>query len=180
MKSQVAALGLERHVHFLGPVDPDQLHGPLSAADLFVLASSYEGWANVLLEAMACGIPVVATDVGGNGQVVSDAKLGRIVPLDDPAALESAIGWALDQSWDRDAIRAVAEANSWDSRIPVLLEAFDRFLSQRLAAWRFPRATRPQRRAMLASVAQAVLARTAPEAATAGCRSSFTTAYCHA
>jgi glycosyltransferase involved in cell wall biosynthesis len=130
LQSQVSALGLEQHVHFLGPVDPERLHEPLSAADLFVLASSYEGWANVLLEAMACGIPVIATDVGGNGQVVNSKELGQIVPFGDSAALEAALRQALEQNWDHSAIRAVAEANSWESRIPPLLEAFERLLAQ--------------------------------------------------
>jgi len=130
LKAQVSALGIERSVHFLGPIAPERLRVPLSAADLFVLASSYEGWANVLLEAMACGVPVVATDVGGNAQVVNEARLGAIVPFGDSPALESAIERALEQRWDSAAIRGVAEANSWESRIPVLVEAFHRLLAE--------------------------------------------------
>lgn len=129
LNSQVSALGLEQHVHFLGPVNPEDLHVPLSAADVFVLASSYEGWANVLLEALACGTPVVATDVGGNSQVVNGEALGEIVRFGDSAALEAALDRALARGWDRNAIRAYAESNSWDSRIPPLLEAFDRLLA---------------------------------------------------
>ena len=72
----VRALGLDDRVHFLGPLPNDRLNVPLSAADVFVLATSYEGWANVFLEAMACGLPVVTTDVGGNAQVVND-RLAR-------------------------------------------------------------------------------------------------------
>ncbi len=129
LHSQVAALGLQQNVHYLGPVNPERLHLPLSAADLFVLASSYEGWANVLLEAMACGTPVVATDVGGNSQVVNGEELGRIVPFGDSAKLEAALDQTLARSWDRNAIRAYAESNSWDSRMPTLLAAFDRVLA---------------------------------------------------
>jgi len=130
LRAQVAQLGLRDRVHFLGPVPPESLHLPLSAANTFVLASRYEGWANVLLEAMACGLPVVATDVGGNAQVVAHPGLGRIVPFGDADALASALDETLNADWDRRAIRAYAEANSWDARIPQLVAVFDRLLGQ--------------------------------------------------
>jgi teichuronic acid biosynthesis glycosyltransferase TuaC len=125
LKSEVERLGLTERVHFLGSHRPEQLHVPLSAADVFVLASGYEGWANVILEAMACGLPVVATDVGGNGQVVSCPSLGEVVAFGDAAALRAALERALANEWNRDAIRAYAEANSWDRRIPQLIELLD-------------------------------------------------------
>ena len=93
-----------------------------------MLASSYEGWANVLLEAMACGLPVVATDVGGNSQVVSDPAFGRIVPFGDPQALAAAIDKSLAANWDRARIRAHAESNAWDARIPVLVDLYESLL----------------------------------------------------
>lgn len=104
-------------VHFLGPVDSKNLHRVLSAADVFVLSTRNEGWANVLLEAMACGLPVVATDVGGNSEVVNAPELGQIVPFDDEPALRSALHDALRKPWDRAALRRYAEANTWDRRI---------------------------------------------------------------
>jgi len=124
LRAQVAALGLESHVRFLGPVAPEQLSTPLSAADVFVLASSNEGWANVLLEAMACGLPVVASDVGGNAEVVPTPGVGRIYPFGDSAALLLALRDALDTGWDESSIIDHAVANSWDRRIPILTESF--------------------------------------------------------
>ena len=120
----VARLGLEDCVRFLGPLPADQLSLPLSAADVFVLSTRNEGWANVLLEAMACGLPVVATDVGGNREVVSSPELGVIVPFDDSRALVSAIAAALRKEWSRSAIRAHAEANTWDERVATLVGEF--------------------------------------------------------
>ena len=76
LRAQVEELALQNVVRFLGPVEPDDLRWPLSAADVFVLATSNEGWANVFLEAMACGLPIVTTDVGGNAEVVADSSLG--------------------------------------------------------------------------------------------------------
>jgi teichuronic acid biosynthesis glycosyltransferase TuaC len=107
-------------VTFLGPVASEQLGVPLSGADVFVLATRNEGWANVFLEAMACGLPVVTTDVGGNAEVVCRPELGILVPFEDPSALEHALAEALRRKWDRAAIVAYARANSWDNRIVAL------------------------------------------------------------
>lgn len=125
LKAQVAALGLTERVRFLGPLQPDALKWPLSAADVFVLSSRNEGWANVILEAMACGLPVVASDVGGNSEVVNRPDLGEIVPFDDPAALASALDRALVKEWDRAAILAYAGDNQWDKRVAQLQNIFE-------------------------------------------------------
>jgi glycosyltransferase involved in cell wall biosynthesis len=108
-------------VRFLGPVEPEALRVPLSAADLFVLATRNEGWANVFLEAMACGLPVVTTDVGGNREVVGYSGLGALVPFGDPAALAQAVAEALGANWDSQAIIDHARRNSWEARIPELV-----------------------------------------------------------
>ena len=121
LKEQVGELGMGDAVRFLGPVAPDELRVPLSAANVFVLATSNEGWANVLLEAMGCGIPVVATDVGGNAEVISSPEFGTIVPFGDPQALQRAIELALTKPWDTAAILAHAQRNTWDQRVTVLV-----------------------------------------------------------
>jgi teichuronic acid biosynthesis glycosyltransferase TuaC len=124
LRSQVKRLGLERSVAFLGTIAPERLHVPLSAADDFVLATRNEGWANVFLEAMACGLPVVTTNVGGNAEIVCNPSLGIVVPFGSPAELRDAIGRALSSSWDREAIIAYARANEWEQRIDVLVREF--------------------------------------------------------
>lgn len=124
LERQVKELGLQDCVTFLGPVKPDELPALLSAADVFVLATSNEGWANVFLEAMACGLPVVTTDVGGNREVVNDDSLGFITPLDDRDALADAISRALATQWDCRHIRNYAENNAWDERIERLCARF--------------------------------------------------------
>lgn len=131
LKQQVASLGLERRVHFLGALPPERVRQALSAADVFVLSSRNEGWANVLLEAMACGLPVVATDVGGNAEVVCRAELGTIVPFNDQPALARALRHVLRRPWDREAIRRYAEDNDWQARVPILLEEFRRVAADR-------------------------------------------------
>lgn len=121
LRAQVRRLGLVGRVHFLGLVTPEALKWPLSAADVFVLATRNEGWANVILEAMACGLPVVATDVGGNREVIAREDLGKIVPFGDHNALVLALDQALSRDWNRSAIRAHAVENDWSHRIDQLV-----------------------------------------------------------
>jgi glycosyltransferase involved in cell wall biosynthesis len=124
LRAQVERLGLQQRVHFLGGMPPEQVRRVLSAADVMVLATRNEGWANVLLEALACGVPVVATDVGGNAEVICRADLGAIVPFDDHPALVRAIQDALGHDWDRERIRQYAADNDWSTRVPVLVREF--------------------------------------------------------
>jgi teichuronic acid biosynthesis glycosyltransferase TuaC len=134
LDAQAARLGLAGHVHFLGALPPNELKWPLSASDVFVLATRNEGWANVFLEAMACGLPVVTTDVGGNAEVVCRDDLGRIVPFGDAAALQQSLDAALTTDWDRRAILDYAHANQWDRRVAQLQRAFDALLAKPHAA----------------------------------------------
>lgn len=124
LHEQVASLGLEDHVLFLGQTPSEQLKVPLSAADIFVLATENEGWANVFLEAMACGLPVVTTKVGGNAEVVSDERLGSLVDFGEETQLRSAIKNALNRQWDAEYISDYASSNSWDDRVATLVNNF--------------------------------------------------------
>jgi glycosyltransferase involved in cell wall biosynthesis len=130
LRQRTVELGLQDCVKFLGALAPEELKVPLSAADVFVLATSNEGWANVFLEAMACGLPVVTTDVGGNAEVVADGRLGMLVPFGDRDQLAWAMSEALRRDWDRDYIVAHAAANSWNQRVDMLTEQFDRIVSR--------------------------------------------------
>lgn len=133
LESQTARLRLTGHVHFLGAVPPAELKWALSAADVFVLATRNEGWANVFLEAMACGLPVVTTDVGGNREVVGSADLGLVVPFGDAPALSRALAEALSKDWDRDAIIGYARRHQWDTRVEQLLHAYDTIIGDAAA-----------------------------------------------
>jgi teichuronic acid biosynthesis glycosyltransferase TuaC len=130
LRGQVVDLGLQECVTFLGTLPPENLSVPLSAADVFVLATGNEGWANVFLEAMACGLPVVTTDVGGNAEVVSNATLGIVVPFGHADQLTRAIAESLGRKWDRDAIVAHAEHNDWDGRVTTLVEEFSAIVAR--------------------------------------------------
>ena len=79
----------------MGPLEPGALAEVMSAADVFCLASTNEGWPNVVHEALACGAPVVATDVGAVPELLDRGALRRIVPSNDPLALRRALQEAL-------------------------------------------------------------------------------------
>jgi glycosyltransferase involved in cell wall biosynthesis len=89
LQSLILDLNLTDHFAFAGGVA--DLRQYLSQADIFVLPSRSEGFSNAIVEAMAASLPVVATNVGGNGEAVQDGISGLLVPSDDPAALSSAI-----------------------------------------------------------------------------------------
>lgn len=124
LESLIQDLGLQSRVHLLGAVDPDELRYVYSSGDIFVLATSFEGWANVLLEASACGLPIVATNVGGNAEVVSSEDVGILVPYGDQQALKDAVLMALSRTWDRDGILDHARSHSWENKIPGLVSSF--------------------------------------------------------
>jgi len=128
LQKQVKELKLDAHVRFLGSLDSAELKKPLSSADLFVLATANEGWANVFLEAMACGLPIVTTDVGGNKEVVTSDDLVIIVPFADKQALTNALLQAIKHDWDNDGIIKYAEDNAWDTRVEILLDEFQKIL----------------------------------------------------
>lgn len=130
LEHQVKMLKLEKNVRFLGAYPSEKLKVPLSAADLFVLATANEGWANVFLEAMACGLPVITTEVGGNKEVVNDTNLGTVVPFDDSAALLTALIQGFETVWNRSLITQYAQENSWDTRVKILIEEFKRIASK--------------------------------------------------
>jgi glycosyltransferase involved in cell wall biosynthesis len=79
LQSQAQHLGVTRRVTFLDNVSQSELCRYYSAADMLILASSSEGWPNVLLEAMACGTPVIATNVGGTPEVVVSTDAGLLI-----------------------------------------------------------------------------------------------------
>ncbi len=113
-------------VVFCGPKKPEELSDYYSAADVFALATEHEGWANVFLEAMACGLPVISTRVGGNAEVVAEPLTGELVDWWDADAFADALDRALSRSWDRAAIIDYARSNSWDDRVRRLLVEFRR------------------------------------------------------
>lgn len=116
LRSSASALNVDAVVQFAGRMGHEHLVQWFAAADVFCLPSHAEGVPNVVLEAMACGTPVVATDVGGVAEVLP-AYAGLLVPPRDEAALESALFTALEAEWNRDRIVEHARGFDWDTNV---------------------------------------------------------------
>jgi L-malate glycosyltransferase len=99
------SLGVEQNILFLDA--RKDVYSLLKAADLFCLPSRSEGMSNALLEAMGCGLPCVATNVGGNSEVVIDGQTGCLVPSENPHKLAAAI---IDLLRDRNLMKCMGEA----------------------------------------------------------------------
>jgi teichuronic acid biosynthesis glycosyltransferase TuaC len=115
---------LEDTVTLVGPQSPKQVAMWLRAADVFALPTSHEGCCNAILEALACGVPVVTTPVGDNADYVEGSRGGVLVPVDDIPALARGLEQALARPWDREAIAAYAGKRGWDAVAEETLDCF--------------------------------------------------------
>jgi glycosyltransferase involved in cell wall biosynthesis len=108
-----AELGISDRCLFPGAIGNDALPDWYAAADYFVLASSREGWPNAVCEALACGLPVVATKVWGIPEIVTGPHLGVLAGERTPEALCEALETALGADWDRAAIARQGMSRTW-------------------------------------------------------------------
>ncbi|HEY4043711.1 MAG TPA: glycosyltransferase [Rhodopila sp.] len=122
----IAEYGLTRRVRLLGAVPHRELPALYGAADASVLASSREGWANVLLESMACGTPVVAANICGNSEVVRAPAAGVIYEPNTPDGIATGVRRLFAALPDRAATRGYAEPFSWDDTTAGQLALFRR------------------------------------------------------
>lgn len=130
LEAQIASLGLGPHVRMVGAVPNQQLADWYSAADALILGSSREGWANVLLESMACGTPVVATRIWGTPEVVGTEAVGLLVDQRDGPAFGDALLSLLANPRDRAAVRRYAEGFSWEATTAAQLRLFERLAAR--------------------------------------------------
>jgi glycosyltransferase involved in cell wall biosynthesis len=121
--------GVSGRVRFVGSLSQQDLRRYYCAADALVLASSREGWPNVLLEAMACGTPVIATDVGGVPEIVTSMDAGIVVKERSAPALAGAVRALLTQPRERAATRRFAERFGWGATTNGQLRLFRQVLA---------------------------------------------------
>ncbi len=133
LEALAATAGVGHRVRFVGRVAHDRLKTFFSAANLSVLASRSEGWANVLLESMACGTPVVATDIPGTREVVGAPEAGILVPRTVEAIAEG-IRRLLAEPPSRAATRAYAERFGWEDTTRGQLALFESILERHRAS----------------------------------------------
>jgi glycosyltransferase involved in cell wall biosynthesis len=131
LEALAVRLGVAERVRLVGPVPHAHLPRYYTAADVMVLASSREGWANVLLESMACGTPVVATPAWGSREAVAAPEAGVVIDAATPEALAAGIRRVLADPPARAATRAYAERFGWDETTTGQLALFRRVLARR-------------------------------------------------
>lgn len=130
LRAQCATLGISGRVRFVGAVEPSRLPDWYRAADLLVLPSLREGWPNVLLEALACGTPVLATSIWGTPEVLEGCAAARLV-APDVASLTAGLR-GLDELAARNrggAARAYAERHAWEPTLDGMQAVFERIVA---------------------------------------------------
>jgi glycosyltransferase involved in cell wall biosynthesis len=128
LEAQAERLGVSGRVTFLGAVAQTDLKDYYNAADAMVLASSREGWANVLLESMACGTPVVASNVWGTPEVVAAPEAGVLMKERTSQGIADAMRSLREHYPDHAATRRYAENFSWDATTEGQLQLFSRII----------------------------------------------------
>lgn len=113
LERAIAAGGLSDRARLLGGVPQERVGALLAAAEVMLLMSRSEGLANVWIEALACGTPIVVGDAGGASEVVTAREAGRIAAFDE-AAVADAVREVLADPPDREAVRATVDAYSWE------------------------------------------------------------------
>jgi glycosyltransferase involved in cell wall biosynthesis len=128
LRALAVSEGVETRVFFAGSVDHDLMPLILSAADVMVLPTVAEGLANAWVEALACGTPVVTSDVGGAREIITCDTAGRLVDR-NPEAVAAGINAVLNAPPSRDAVAALTEHFSWEANAAALAAHYERLLA---------------------------------------------------
>ncbi|MFZ3382334.1 MAG: glycosyltransferase family 4 protein [Candidatus Methanoperedens sp.] len=136
LKMIIGESGYVDRFEFLGHVDKSRLIELYQNATIFVLPSHYEGLPTTLLEAMSCGLPVVATAVSGNLDVIDSGKNGIFVPIKSPYKMADAISSLLDDEQKRAKIGAAARKTiekkfTWDIISSRIMHCYESVLQKR-------------------------------------------------
>ncbi len=131
LQQQVSDLKISQRVQFISNLSQQQLRDYYVSADILVLASSREGMPNVVLESLACGTPVVATNVGGVSEILSN-ECGIIVNDRTGIALAKVITTILNAGMDREVVAEVGAKNSWERTTQGQLGIFASIISNKI------------------------------------------------
>jgi glycosyltransferase involved in cell wall biosynthesis len=128
LRALAASEGVADRVFFAGSLDHDVMPLILSAADVMVLPTVSEGLANAWVESLACGTPVVTSDVGGARELINSDTAGRLVAR-DPEAVAAGINAVLNNPPAREAVAALTEGFSWDANAAQLAAHYESLLA---------------------------------------------------
>jgi glycosyltransferase involved in cell wall biosynthesis len=136
LRALAVSLGIDRRVTFAGFKPRDLLPAVYQAADIFVLPSHSESCAMALLEAMACGLPIVATSVGGTAELVQDGVNGCLVPPESPQALAGALARliaapALRRAMGARNVQLVRDSYTWPAMASRYLNVYRQAIARR-------------------------------------------------
>jgi len=131
LEEQARQLGVEGRVRFLGSVPHEQLVTQYQAADALILASEREGMPNVILEALACGTPVVATRVGGIPEVITDSVAGVLLDSGAAGSIVAGVRALLARRPDPNRVREFALRFGWGNTTEGQLAIFRRLAGRR-------------------------------------------------
>lgn len=130
LKRLADSMEVKDRVTFVGNLTQEKLSNYYNLADVLVLASLREGWPNVLLESMACGTPVIASDVGGVSEIIQDDQVGAILKDRAVGSITDAVARIFSSNPDRKLVRNYAEKFSWDPTTNGQLQLFSKLVNE--------------------------------------------------
>ena len=133
LRQRARVLGIDDRVTFAGRRPHEEVPLWHQAANVTAIPSRSEGIPNVLLEALACGTPVVATRVGGIPEALPERGAGTLVPKEDPRSLAAAITDTIGLGLEPRSVRAVSQLHPWSDAAALMLESLERAIAERKA-----------------------------------------------
>lgn len=135
LSNLVRSLGIDHKVYFAGYISDHEVRKILHHAEVQVIPSRYEPFGIVCLEAMASGVPVVASDIGGLSEIMEDGVTGLKVPPDNSDALASAVNRVLSDATLRDSIsekarEQVVKQFSWEAVVDMMIQIYNSIRKQ--------------------------------------------------
>lgn len=120
LELKIKSYNIQNHIYMLGIKPHSEIAQWMNVSDLLCLPSLSEGVPNVILESLSCGIPVVASNVGGIPEILVSADYGIMVQPGDSKKLCQAIQDCLRKKWNRELIRAYSSKFSWQNNVKEL------------------------------------------------------------
>lgn len=132
LKQLVVKINVQERVFFTGNIQQHELPGYYAVADALVLASSREGMPNVLLESLACGTPVIATNVGGSSEVITQGDIGELLSERNAECIAEALKITFYKNITSKIAREFSHKLSWGSVIEQLFQLLSRITKAKL------------------------------------------------